>query len=269
MSTTHDTVTDRAAQLLELVSSATIVDLSVTTGERWPCSPYEGQPFGQFTLNWFTWPRGAFREYVQVHDDHTGTHFDAPCHQIPPPDSGLPAANEYGTISVEQVPLDQMIGSAAVIDVTALVENAPKGEKTRLKESPEILPEHVLDWEQRHGTLTSQEIVLFRSDWSDRYYRPLPEGFGYDRSHPAPRAETIELLHERGVRAIGTDGRGIGLMQDDYSPHWACLGRNIVCIENLTNLGSLPPRGALFVFASHKFEAASGGLGRAFGIVTG
>ena len=44
------------------------------------------------------------------------------------------------------------------------------------------------------------------------------------------------------VRHIGIDARGIGLMQDDYSPHWAALGRGILATENLTNLGKLPVR---------------------------
>jgi kynurenine formamidase len=43
----------------------------------------------------------------------------------------------------------------------------------------------------------------------------------------------------------------------------AALGRGMIATENLTNLGELPTRGALFMLLPHKFEAASGGLGRA------
>ena len=72
-----------ALDLLRLVRDATVVDLSVTTGVDYPCSPPEGQPPGQFLMNWYTWPRGPFLEYVQVHDDHTGTHVDSPSHMTP------------------------------------------------------------------------------------------------------------------------------------------------------------------------------------------
>jgi hypothetical protein len=44
------------------------------------------------------------------------------------------------------------------------------------------------------------------------------------------------------------------------APHWAALGRGMVATENLTNLGELPTRGAFFVFLSHKFHGATGGL---------
>ena len=57
------------------------------------------------------------------------------------------------------------------------------------------------------------------------------------------------------------------MMQDDYSPHWAALGRGMLATENLTNLGKLPVRGALFIFLPHKFEGATGGMGRAIALV--
>ncbi|MCW2797266.1 cyclase family protein [Nocardioides sp.] len=256
-----------AEQLLSLVSAASVVDLSVTTGSNWPSSPPEGQRFGQFMMREYTWPTAQFLEYVQVHDDHTGTHIDAPVHMIPPLDSGLPHATEFGSITVEQLPLEQMMGPAAVVDARPLIEGFPAGTTTHLRESPVISREFLEEWERENGDFRAGEIVLFRSDWSDNYYRPYPEGWGYDRSHPAPSAEAFDLLFDRGVRCVGIDGRGIGQMQDDYTPHWASLGRNILAVENLTNLGSLPTRGALFIFMPHKFEGATGGMGRAVGIV--
>lgn len=253
--------------LYSMIKDSTIVDLSVMTGNNQPSSPYEGQRFQQFMMNHYTWPRGKFLEYVQIHDDHTGTHIDAPCHMIPPADSGLPHANEYGSITVDQLPIEQMMGPAVVVDCRKLIDGFPKGEKTRLKESPVISRGFLEKWEEENGEFQAGDIVLFRTDWSDKYFVPYPEGFGYDRSHPSPGADAFELLGERGVGCCGVDTRGIGLMQDDYSPHWACLGRNILAIENLTNLGSLPTRGALFVFLPHKFEGATGGMGRAIGII--
>jgi kynurenine formamidase len=256
-----------AQQLLSLVKSAKIIDLSVTTGTNQPSSPYEGQAPGHFLMNYYTWPRGTFREYVQVHDDHTGTHIDSPSHFTPTLESGLPHATEFGSVTVEQLRLEDMIGEAVVVDVRSLIDGYPKGEKTHLRESPIITREFLEKWENVNGRFSAGEIILFRTDWSDTYFRPLPEGFKYDRSHPAPAAEAIELLHERGVRHIGIDARGIGQMQDDNSPHWAALGRGILATENLTNLGKLPTRGALFIFLCHKWEGATGGLGRAIALL--
>ena len=42
---------NEAAQLVALVRSATLLDLSVTTGVDLPCSPPEGQPPAQFLLD--------------------------------------------------------------------------------------------------------------------------------------------------------------------------------------------------------------------------
>jgi kynurenine formamidase len=47
----------------------------------------------------------------------------------------------------------------------------------------------------------------------------------------------------------------------------AALGRGILATENLTNLGKLPTRGALFIFLCHKWEGATGGLGRAIALL--
>ena len=253
--------------LLSLIKGATLVDLSVLTGENQPSSPPEGQRFGQFMMNHYTWPRGQFLEYVQVHDDHTGTHVDAPCHMIPTLESGLDHATEFGSVTVDRLDLNDLIGAAVVVDCRPLIDTVARGTTTNLVESPVITRDYLESWEADNGRFAAGDVVLFRTDWSDRYFRPYPEGFKYDRSHPAPSADAIELLHEHGVRLIGIDGRGIGQMQDDYSPHWAALGNGIVVAENLTNLGQLPTRGAVFIFLPHKFEGATGGMGRAIGLV--
>ena len=52
--------------------------------------------------------------------EHTGTHFDAPTHAIPPSKSGLPHANEWGDVYGDMVPLEKFQGPAAVVDVREL-----------------------------------------------------------------------------------------------------------------------------------------------------
>src|SRR5437016_6299796 len=110
-----------AEQLSDLLQTATIVDLSVTTGPDLPCSPPGGQRMSQFMMNWYTWPVGPFLEYIQIHDDHTGTHIDAPAHFTPRVDTALPHATEFGGVTIEQLPLDQLMGAAVVVDVRPLI----------------------------------------------------------------------------------------------------------------------------------------------------
>lgn len=261
------TQSPHAAQFADLIRNATVVDLSVTTSDNLPCSPPEGQRPAQFLMNWYTWPRGPYKEFVQIHDDHTGTHVDAPSHFTPVADTELEHATEFGSVTIEQIPLGQLMGPACVVDVRPLTEGYPRGETTHLRESPVIGETYLKEWESEHGEFEEDEIVLFYTGWSDSYYVPYPEGFRYDRSHPAPSPDAIVHLYERGVRHIGIDARGIGLMQDDCTPHWAALGRGMIASENLTNLGRLPTRGAFFVFLPHKFAGATGGLGRAIAFV--
>ncbi|MDG2407367.1 MAG: cyclase family protein [Paracoccaceae bacterium] len=255
------------ANLLSIIKGSKIVDLSVLTGEQHPSSPPEGQRFGQYMMNHYTWPRGQFLEYVQVHDDHTGTHIDAPCHMIPTAESGLPHGNKFGAVTVENLELEDMIGAAVIVDVRSLIGTVEKGKDTNLARSPIITADLLKSWEVDNGRFNPKEIVLFRTDWSDSYFKPYPEGFKYDRSHPAPGADAIAFLHSRGIKHIGIDARGIGQMQDDYTPHWAALGVGMLATENLTNLGKLPVRGAVFIFLPHKFEGATGGLGRAIALI--
>ena len=60
---------------------------------------------------------------------------------------------------------------------------------------------HIQAWEDEHGELEPGEMSSFRTGWSDRYYRPLPEGFRYDRSHPAPGEDAISTC-TTGASAI-------------------------------------------------------------------
>ncbi|WP_307937260.1 cyclase family protein [Salinispora arenicola] len=79
-----------------------MVDLSLTIAEDLPCYWEGHQPFQHKTWNWFADQRNAMASVYSrggpyatrwmAIDEHTGTHFDAPLHFIPPPDSGLPGA---------------------------------------------------------------------------------------------------------------------------------------------------------------------------------
>src|SRR5207244_1516359 len=74
-------------------------------------------------------------------------------------------------VTAEKVPLAQTCGPARVIDVRHLMGKTPK---ERWPASPEIGEEEIRAYEKREGELKPGDVVIFRSDWSDRYYRPLP-----------------------------------------------------------------------------------------------
>jgi len=259
-------------ELAELLRSYRLIDLSVLTAEELPGTWPTVTPFHAMTICEYTdWRGPVFTRLLSI-EEHVGTHCDAPAHFIPHPDTGLPHATaEGGGVTVEQLDPAQFIGPAVVIDATHLTDTGEPGQ------SPIIDIGLIEVWEAEHGRIEAGEIVLLRTDWTDRHYRRAPEGnkFAYEPiiaktspAWPAPDAEAMEyLVGVRGVRCIGIDNNSMGPLQADAEPHWAGLGRGAVFVERLVNLGQLPARGALFLFLPVKIDGASGAPGRAIAFV--
>lgn len=252
------------------------IDLTLLLSEDLPCHWATHQPFQVKTWNWFVdhhHPAGSARarngpyatRWMAI-DEHTGTHCDAPCHFIPPERSGLPDAGPAGEITVDRVPLRQLMGRCAVIDA-GLDIDAP-GEPGV---SPFIEPDVVLAWEERFGTLRPDEIVLLRTGW-DRFYQPGAAGrrYVYDvlvtgrtAGWPAPSVGTVDLLMERGIQCIGSDAPSMGAAHDGRPVHVAALRAGAVFVECLGQLDRLPARGAWFCFLPLRLEEGTGAPGRA------
>jgi kynurenine formamidase len=212
------------------------------------------------TFHWFDDPQPYFNRCLTM-DEHIGTHWDAPAHF-------LEDHAERHLASTDDVPLDRLIVPAAVVDVTGL-----EGERAGV--SPRVTADAIRSWENVHGVLESGDGVLLHSGWSDRYYKPFPEGrrFAEDvvaggvPAWPALSDHACDLLVERGVVLAGFDTPSAGAWDDVASAHRILLGRNVVVVENLTGLGALPARGATFVFLPLKLAGGSGAPGRAIALV--
>lgn len=255
--------------------AARIVDLSLLLAEELPCFWASHMPYQQKTFSFFadspgnTSPlvnrAGPYQTRWLLLDEHTGTHVDAPAHFIPEPETGLPHAGEIGRVTAEQLDLAQLMGPAAVVDVGDL----PPAEPGR---SPIVGPEAVLAFEAEHGTIEPGTVVLLRSGWDRRY---LAGADGADYCHnvlitgtapgwPAPEPPLMQLLIDRGVRCVGTDGASMGSAHDGAPVHLLGLGAGVAFVEALTNLAALPARGAYFCFAPLNVARGTGAPGRAF-----
>ncbi len=253
-----------------LLSGCDVIDLSVIVSDDYPC--YWPTIMGYHASTWHThdgW-RGKFFTRYLIIEEHVGTHFDAPAHFIPRPETGLPHASEAGHTTVEKVPLEQMIGPANVVDCRSLRGQAKPGE------SPIITPAFLEAWEAGHGAFKLGEVVILHTGWTTDFYRPFPQGqaFGHDVviakqavGWPAPSGEAMHYLADRGIRVVGVDTNSMGPVQFDEDPHWAGLGRGLVFVERLVNLDKLPERGAYFIFVPIKSEGGSGAPGRAMAFV--
>ncbi len=258
--------------------SRRMVDLTQTLSEDLPTSWPGHMPYQHRLWNWYTPLDGfagekiastaPYRTNYLIIDEHTGTHYDAPVHFIPPPDSGLPAAGPLGTMTGEQVPLEWLQGPAVVIDVSDI-----PSEQDGI--SPWVTEQHVRDWEALHGPLNAGEVVLLRTGW-DRFYTTGPEGRKYvERAivqkdfpgWPAPDAGMVDYLAGKGIHCLGMDAPSIGAVQEGASAHRAGLSKGVLYIESLTKLDELPVRGSFFIFLPMKINNSSGGPGRAIAYV--
>lgn len=251
------------------VSGEHVRDLSLLVAPELPCV----WPVGMTQLAVVptrTIGPGAYHRDLLVIDEHTGTQWDAPAHFVPPPDSGLPGAGPNGLITGEKVPAWQFCGEACVIDITEYCDRAPDGGSFLIR------PEIVEQWEKKNRPLRFGDVVLFRSGYSDRYYRPFPEGDRFVTSAlrkdapgwPAPTPETMEYLGRKGVMTLGLDGASMGPLPDlAVATHQAGGKLGMIWTECATNLGSLPTTGAFFALLAAKHAGGSGGECRCIAVV--
>jgi kynurenine formamidase len=187
--------------------------------------------------------------------EHGGTHIDAPLHFA------------KGHRSVDQIPLDQLVGAAVVIDVTAASERQP---------DYRVNTNDLTDWERANGTIAAGSIVLIRTGyarrWPDaaRYLGTAERGAGaVAKLHfPGLHPDAARWLVERRIKAVGLDTASIDYGQSTlYESHRILYERDIPAFENLTNLDRLPARGAFIVALPMKIKGGTGAPLRAMAIV--
>ena len=182
--------------------------------------------------------------------EHYGTHLDAPIH-FPP-----------GKTPVDQIPVSQLFGMAAVLDVRA--EGAADADY-------QLPAARIDDWEARHGRIPRGAIVLLRTGWASRW----PDVHSYrnedanGRMHfPGFSVEAAKRLIERRVSGIGCDTMSVDFgASRDFAVHHLALGAGLYHLENLSDLSELPEKGAFLLVAPIKLEGGSGGPVRVFALL--
>lgn len=247
-----------------------IHDLSLLVAPDYPCTWPAGFPV--FQLNHFQriGPASPYHVDILTIDGNTGTQLDVPPHSIPRPNSKLPNAGPLGEMWTDKIPAWQFCGEACVIDVRDLLDDAVSGR------SPLIEKPRVVAWEKQHRAIGRGDVVLFRSDYSDRYYRPLPAGRrfvadpveGTAAGFPNPSPECMDYVGSRGVMGAGTDSPSMGPIPDLAEPtHLAGLKYGMIWTEGATGLGKLPNTGAFYCMLGPKHAGGPYGECRALAIV--
>jgi len=237
------------------LSTYRMVDLTHAYGSRtvyWPTSPtkfsLERLAYGKTEGGYF------YAANTLCTPEHGGTHLDAPLHFA------------EGNRSADQVPLEQLIAKAVVIDAR------PQADKDR---DYRLTREDVLAFEKAHGRIAAGTIVLLRTGWS-RHWPDAKAYLGDDTpgdasklSFPSYGVDAARLLvEERRVAALGIDTASIDYGRStDFQVHRVAAAQNVPGLENLTNLDQLPATGALVIALPMKIEGGSGGPLRAVALV--
>ena len=180
--------------------------------------------------------------------EHGGTHLDSPVHFA------------KGHYTVDALPLEQLLGSAIVIDVTA-----------QCATNPDYLVS-VADfenWEKRNGRIPAGTIVLLRTGFG-KFYPDRKKYLGTEERG----AEAVAKLHfpgldpaaarwittNRSINAIGLDTASIDRGQSTlFESHRILFEKDIPAFENVANLDQLPAKGFSVIALPMKIKGGSGG----------
>jgi kynurenine formamidase len=244
-----------ATQPVINLSASRMVDLTHAYSSQtvfWPTSPTK------FTLERLAYGKTEGGYFYSANTlctpEHGGTHLDAPIHFA------------EGQRTAEQIPLEQLIAPAVVIDVTS---------KANADRNYLLSRDDVVQFERRHGRIGAGTIVLLRSGWSRHwpnakaYMGDDTPGDASNLSFPSFGMDAAKLLiEERRIASLGVDTASIDYGRStDFPVHRLAASRNVPGLENLTNLDQVPATGAIVIALPMKIEGGSGGPLRAVAIV--
>ena len=251
-----------AALIADLAAGrVTVVDLSVPLG---PDTPVIGLP------PIFAASPSVTIDVISKYDDkgpawywntirmgeHTGTHVDAPVHWI----TGRNLPNN----TTDTLPVEQFVGPACVIDVTAEVA---------ANEDYLLDVDGLERWEAANGRVPCGSWVLSKSGWSGRAGKDFlnvkedgPHGPGFDQATSKLLAVERDVLGV-GVETIGTDAGQAGRFDPPFPNHNVMHGHGKLGLASLCNLDRLPPTGAVLIAAPLKIVGGSGSPVRAVALV--
>ena len=180
--------------------------------------------------------------------EHGGTHIDSPIHFA------------QGKQTLDEIPLERLIGPAVVIDVTQNALSDP---------DYQIGVKDFTDWKSKNGPIPDGSIVLLNTGYA-KYWPDRVKYMGTDKRD----GEAVKNLHfpgldpkaakwlveNRNINAIGLDTPSIDYGQSQlFESHRILFKENIPAFENVANLDKLPPKGAIIIALPMKIKGGSGG----------
>ena len=188
--------------------------------------------------------------------EHGGTHIDAPIHFA------------RGGQTLDQVPIERLIGAGIRIDVSAQCAD---------NRDYLITIQDFERWETVHGRIPNGTIVLIDTGFA-RFWPSRQQYLGTELRGP----EGVRVLHfpglhpeaaawlvrERQVKVVGIDTASIDYGQSTkFETHVALLSHNVPVFENLSDLHDLPDHGFDVIALPMKIAGGTGGPLRVIAVV--
>jgi len=188
--------------------------------------------------------------------EHGGTHADAPIHFA------------EGGRTIDQVPLEEWIGPAVKIDVTA---------KCLVDRNYLLQIEDILAWEKKNGQIPPDAWVIMYTGIGTVHYPDKKMVLGTDKRGPEALAElsfpgfspevTEFLIRERKIKGIAIDTPSIDYGQSrDFKVHQILCGAEKLALENIANLDELPEKGATLYVIPMMIKNGTGAPARVFAV---
>ena len=180
--------------------------------------------------------------------EHGGTHIDAPIHFA------------KGGQTLDQVPIERLVGAGIRIDVTAQCAR-DRDYRVTVKDFER--------WEAVHGRIPDGTILLLDTGFA-RFWPSRQQYLGTELRGPEAvralhfpgldSAAAAWLVRERQVKAVGIDTASIDYGQSTkFETHVALLSQNVPVFENLSDLRDLPNRGFGVIALPMKIAGGTGG----------
>lgn len=215
-----------------------MIDLTFPVHEGMQTFPVHWHPMVEITqLGRFGIENRETRKLVL--GTHTGTHCDAPRHFVP------------DGSTVDEIPLQTLIGPALVLDLSAVADGAAIG---------------VDDMASRLAGRHPERLVL-RYDWCRHWGTRA-----YYRDHPFLTEDAARLLVDHGVRLLAMDTpmpdnpmNGSNSLVDSPN-HKILLGNGVVLVEYLCNLRLIQSEWVDLIALPLKIKGGDGSPARAVAI---
>ncbi len=235
---------EQQVRLLE--SFSRVVDLTHTLTKDFPS--FFGPAFETETTH--TYEKDGFNLNTIKYYEHVGTHFDAPIHY----------SRDGNTI--DEIPVEQLVCPLAIIDVRVKAEQDP---------DYCLSLDDIAAFEKDYGKIPDGACVAMFSGWeshldSKRFRNEDEAGVLH---FPGFHGDVADfLIEERDVYGAAVDTMSIDKGSSTEFPfHYRWLTSGRYGIENVANLGALPPVGAMLVAGAPKFQGCTGGPGRLIALV--